>query len=83
MPSAFLTGTVTLGAKPCPAAAVTITKAPTSTADGVFMAVVHRLGTYTITARAHGCLPVVVKAAISKLDGKAQVVNLKLKPSKA
>jgi hypothetical protein len=79
MPSAFLTGTVTVGSKPCPGAVVHIAKVPTSSLDGSFMAVVHRTGTYTIIARADGCLPTVVKATVAALDGKAQVVNVKLK----
>lgn len=83
MPSAFLTGTVTVGTTPCPQAAVHIAKVATASHDGSFLAVVHRVGTYTITARAPGCLPTVVKASVTKLDGKAQVVKLKLKPAKA
>jgi hypothetical protein len=83
MPSAFLSGTVTVGSKPCPGASVHIAKVPTASLDGSFVAVVHKVGTYTITAHAPGCPPVVTKVAVAKLDGKAVVAKLKLKASKA
>lgn len=82
MPSAFISGTVTVGGKPCPDAAIHIARIPTSSKDGSYIAVVHRAGTYAVTARAPGCCPLVVKAAVSKLDGKARIVNFKLKPCK-
>lgn len=83
MPNVFLTGTVTVGSKPCSEASVHIGKVPTATLDGSFVAVVHKVGTYTITARAPGCLPVATKVAVAKLDGKAVVAKLKLKASKS
>lgn len=82
MPTAFITGSVSVGKAGCREAGVTCPTASVTTLDGDFMCIVRRTGTYVLTAHAPGHDPAVKKVVVGKLDGRARSVCFKIRQTK-
>lgn len=82
MSTSFILGSVLVAGRRCPEAHIVCNKAQISSLDGDFIAVVHKPGTYTLTAHAPGHSSVVKKVVVAKLTGKAKKVDLRIKADK-
>lgn len=82
MSACFLAGTVLVAGRPCPTAHVSCDKAHVSVLDGAYICIVHKPGTYVLTAHAPGHSSVVKKVVVAKLTGKATKVDLRIKLAK-
>lgn len=82
MSTTFLLGSVLVAGRPCAQAHIVCNKAQVSSLDGDFIAMVHKPGTYILTAHAPGHTAVSKKVTVAKLTGKATKVDLRIKPAK-